>query len=365
MVPPLARPVDNRAMAHATQAESSNRDTSSASRPVSLAPGVGISLVLAVIATVIGRLIPVAGSPVIGIVAGVLLSARLGRRARVRPGIAFASSTVLQVAVVVLGAQLSLREVANVGVGSLPVMVGTMAACLIVAAGLGRLLGIGSDLRSLIGVGTAICGASAIAAVSPIIRAKSPAISYAVSTIFLFNVAAVIAFPPLGRLLGLDQHAFGLFAGTAINDTSSVVAAAAGYGRQASEYAIVVKLTRTLMIIPICLSLASVRRRSDRAEVAPSGPEDHGLLHVARLVPWFLIGFLLVAALNSAGLIPVSIHPAMQSTALFLITVALSAIGLSTDIAAVGRAGLRPLLLGFVLWVTVATTSLSLQTFRM
>src|SRR5438128_472301 len=174
-----------------------------------LLPGLIVALVIAAAATIGGRAVPIIGAPVIGIVIGVALSSRLGTAARLRPGIAFASSTVLQLAVVVFGAQLSLRQIARVGVGSLPVMLGTFAVCLGLAFVLGRRLGIGRDLRTLVGVGTAICGASAIAAVSPAIRAKSADVAYAISTIFLFNIAAVLTFPPLGHLLGLDQHAFG------------------------------------------------------------------------------------------------------------------------------------------------------------
>jgi uncharacterized integral membrane protein (TIGR00698 family) len=332
---------------------------------VGYGPGLVIVIGLAAVATAIGRLVPVVGSPVIGIASGVLLSGWAARHPVLRPGVSFAGRGVLQLAVVVLGAQLSLRQVANVGLGSLPVMLGTLAVCLILAYLVGRRMGIEPDLRTLIGVGTAICGASAIAAVSPVIRAKDAAVAYAISTIFVFNLTAVLVFPPLGHLLGLGQHAFGLFAGTAVNDTSSVVAAAASYGGPASHYAVVVKLTRTLMIIPISLGLAEVVRRRDLRAVEPGEAallvDEPRLLRMLRLVPWFLVGFLLLAAANSARLIPASSHDGLQSTALFLITVALAAIGLSTDLPSLRRAGHHPLLLGLLLWVAVATTSLLLQ----
>jgi uncharacterized integral membrane protein (TIGR00698 family) len=222
----------------------------------------------------------------------------------------------------------------------------------------GRRLGIGSDLRTLIGVGTAICGASAIAAVSPIIRARSNQIAYAISTIFLFNIVAVLAFPPLGHALGMNQQAFGLFAGTAVNDTSSVVAAASVYGHSATEHAVVIKLVRTLMIIPICLALAGlVRRRDARADGGQAGSR----LYLRTLVPWFLVGFLLMAAANSAKLVPTTAHAVLAQLSLFGITTALAAVGLSTDLAELRRTGPRPLLLGLILWVTVSVTSLLLQ----
>ena len=332
-------------------------------RGIALAPGLAVACAIAVVATVVGHAAPLLGAPVAGIVIGVLLGPALRRGARLAPGIGYAKGYVLQFAVVVLGTQLSLRQVVHVGVGSLPVMLGTLAVCLTLAFLLGRRLGIDADLRTLIGVGTGICGASAIAAVSPVIRAKSNDIAYAISTIFLFNVAAVLIFPPIGHALGLSQHAFGLFAGTAVNDTSSVVAAATTYGTAAGNYAVVVKLTRTLMIIPICLGLAALVRRRASAQAGGSLTryEEHVLLRTLKLVPWFLIGFLVAAAANSAGLVPASDHNALQHVSLFLITAALSAIGLSTDVPALRRTGHRPLLLGATLWVAVATTSLLLQ----
>jgi uncharacterized integral membrane protein (TIGR00698 family) len=331
-------------------------------RAVQVAPGVGVAVVIAAVATVIGHFAPLLGAPVAGIVLGVLLSSWLRRYSALAPGVGYAKGFVLQLAVVVLGSQLSLHQVVHVGVGSLPVMLGTLAVCLALAFLLGRRMGIDRDLRTLIGVGTGICGASAIAAVSPVIRAKSNDIAYAVSTIFLFNVLAVLAFPPIGHAFGLSQHDFGLFAGTAVNDTSSVVAAATTYGAAAGNYAVVVKLTRTLMIIPICLGLAAlVRRRDARTDGTTVRTEEHALVRALKLVPWFLIGFLIVAAANTLGLVPASSHNALQHVSLFLITVALSAIGLSTDVAALRRAGHRPLLLGLCLWVAVATTSLLLQ----
>ncbi len=328
-------------------------------------PGLLVAVVVATGATMLGRMVPVIGSPVIGIVAGVLLSGWVARHPVLRPGVSLAGRTVLQLAVVVLGAQLSLRQVAAVGVASLPVMLGTLAVCLVLAYLVTRRLGIDSDLGTLIGVGTAICGASAIAAVSPVIRAKHASVAYAISTIFLFNVAAVLVFPPLGHLLGLSQHEFGLFAGTAVNDTSSVVAASASYGDAASHYAVVVKLTRTLMIIPISLGLAAIlRRRQQHGSGTDDGPpaaHERALVRALRLVPWFLCGFVLMATANSLKLIPSSSHAATQTVALFLITVALSGIGMSTDLASLRRAGPRPLALGFVLWIAVAATSLLLQ----
>jgi uncharacterized integral membrane protein (TIGR00698 family) len=194
-------------------------------------------------------------------------------------------------------------------------------------------------------------------------------VAYAISTIFLFNLTAVLTFPLIGHLLGMSQHSFGLFAGTAVNDMSSVVATSTTYGSVAANYAIVVKLTRTLLIIPISLVLAAVvRRRSTDSTSLANVEQDSGgglspRMHVriGRLVPWYLIGFLVIAAANSVGLVPIRTHHALTLISLYLIAVALSAIGLSTDLPALRRIGPRPLILGAALWVLVSLTSLALQ----
>lgn len=322
---------------------------------ISRLPGVGLATLIATIATFVATFVPVVGAPVICIAIGVAIAAARKPGERFRPGIAISSKLILQISVVVLGSQLSLKEIVKVGLSSLPVMLGTLLVCLLGAYWTGKWLGIIGDLRTLIGVGTSICGASAIAAVTPIVGAASADVAYAISTIFLFNMAAVLTFPLLGHLLGLSQHSFGLFAGTAINDMSSVVAASTTYGSVAASYAIVVKLTRTLLIIPISLGLAALERRKVTSD--DSKPN----VHVARLVPWYLIGFLLVAAANSFGLIPKEFHQSLVQFSVFLISIALAAIGLSTDLEGFRRTGPRPLLLGGILWVLVSTTSLLLQ----
>jgi uncharacterized membrane protein YadS len=328
------------------------------------------------VATVVGEYVPLIGSAVPGAVIGAVIAIAVKPGARLAPGVKWASTFILQCSVVLLGAQLSIAEAARVGLSSLPVMLGTLAVCLGAAWLYGRLLGVPRDLRTLIGVGTGICGGSAIAAVSPVIEAASTDVAYAISTIFLFNIAAVLVFPLIGHALGMSQQSFGLFAGTAVNDTSSVVATATTYGTAATSHAVVVKLVRTLMIIPICLGLATVTARRQRlttaagqaatasAGAAPdhvAAPARMSPRRVVKLVPWFLIGFVLVAAVNSAGIIPAGAHAPLEHGSVFLVSVALSAIGLSTNVAALRKAGARPLLLGALLWITVAAASLGLQ----
>jgi uncharacterized integral membrane protein (TIGR00698 family) len=336
-------------------------------RLTALLPGLSLAVAITVVATVVGRQFPLVGGPVTGIVIGVVLATLIAPGARLRPGIAIAGKTVLQASVVVLGSQLSLMQIVRVGVGSMPVMLGTLTVALVSAYWIGRWLGITGNLRTLIGVGTGICGASAIAAVTPVIGAVGAEVTYAISTIFLFNVSAVLVFPTIGHFLGMSQHAFGLFAGTAVNDMSSVVATSTTYGHAAANYAVVVKLTRTLLIIPISFGLAALTARHERRIAARVlGQSDveairRPRVRVWRLVPRFLIGFLIVAAANTLGLIPSALHPALSQVSVFLITVALSAVGLSTDLAGLRRAGHRPLVLGASLWVVVSLTSLGLQ----
>ncbi|MFD7920978.1 YeiH family protein [Streptomyces sp. NPDC059740] len=322
-------------------------------------PGLVVCGAVAGVATLVGQQLPVVGGPVSGIVIGALLAVATGPGERLRPGITTAGRTVLQVSVVLMGANLSLRQITRAGTQSLPVLLGTFAVCAIAAFLLGRRLRIPDRLTTLVGVGTGICGASAIAAVTPVVGAVGTEVAYAVSTIFVFNVAAVLVFPLVGHLLGLSQHAFGLFAGTAVNDMSSVVAAAATYGTAAGACAVVTKLTRTLLIIPVSLALfALAQRRARRSHAQTTGGQP---VRVRSLVPWFLVGFLLTATANTLGLVPQAAHGALGGVSAFLITMALSAIGLSTDIRSLRRAGPRPLLLGGTLWLVVSGTSLLLQ----
>lgn len=315
--------------------------------------GVVLCGVVAGAATLLGRTAPLVGSPIIGLVIGVLIALVRRPRAALTPGISFCSHRVLQVAVASLGLQLTLGKALAAGAQSLPVLLGTLAICLVAAAAVGRVLAVRGSLRTLIGVGTAICGASAIAAVTPIIDAAAADVAYALSTVFVFNAVAVLVFPLVGHALSMSQQAFGLFAGTAINDTSSVVAAGSVYGADASQHAVVVKLTRTLFIIPISIAIAlwRGRRRRDQSVRLP---------RVTQMVPWFLVAFVVASALVSIVTPSAALRDVFNAVALFLITVALVAIGLTTDFRTLRATGPRPLVLGAILWVVVSCSSLLL-----
>jgi uncharacterized integral membrane protein (TIGR00698 family) len=316
-------------------------------------PGLAVAVGIGCLAVGAGRMLPVVGAPVVAIVLGALV----GQVARVagwpvEAGGRAAGRYVLQGAIVAFGTGLSLMSVLRVGVSSLPVMLGTLAACAGVARLAGRLLRIDGDLRTLIGAGTGICGASAIGAVAPVIGASRAAVGYAMSTIFVFNVAAVLVFPAAGHLLGLDAHSFGLWAGTAVNDTSSVAAVGYAYGQAAGDYAIVVKLCRALMIIPLVIAIAALRTRGEGESPRP---------RIRRLVPAFLPLFLVAALANSVGAVPSGARPLLGIAATLGVAVAMAGVGLGIRPADVRRAGLRPLLFGLILSVTVAVTGLGLQ----
>jgi uncharacterized integral membrane protein (TIGR00698 family) len=305
------------------------------------------------VASVCAQFVPLVGAPVFALLLGVGIRAVTAFPERYHPGFAFAGRTVLQAAIVVSGFGLSLAVVLRTGLGTLPVTLGTIAVALIAAPIVGRMLGLQSPLRTLIGVGTAICGASAIAAVSSVLEPDEADIALAIATVFFYNIVAVLVFPPIGHALGLSQEAFGLWAGTAINDTSSVVAAGYIYGRDAGDHATIVKLTRATLILPIVAVIAFRHARVTRAAGS----------HVPwrRIVPWFILWFLVAALVNSTGIVPAGWHDGIARTAIFLISVALAGIGVQTQLPRVLRAGPRPLALGFVLWIAVALSSLAIQ----
>lgn len=318
--------------------------------PVKMLPGIALVLAVAIVAYVLGRFVPVVGGPVFAIVIGMAVASIRKPSNAQRPGISFSSKQLLQTAIVLLGANLGLSQLAYQGAHALPVMLGTLAIVLAAAYVLGKAFGIERDMRRLLGVGTAICGGSAIAAVSSVIGASEADIAYSISVVFLFNVVAVLIFPAIGHALALSQHAFGLWAGTAINDTSSVVAAAYTYGKSAGDDAVITKLTRTTLIIPIVLFYAGKRLWAARA--------SSKRVNVAKIVPWFIVWFVAAAALNSFGAIPAAAHAIITPVALFLVIVALGGVGLSADFAQIHRAGVRPIVLGALLWIAIAVSAM-------
>jgi uncharacterized integral membrane protein (TIGR00698 family) len=322
--------------------------------------GIAVSLCVAVVAYFFGNDFPLIGGAIFGILAGIAIGNIAPRKSTLTDGINFTSKTILQWAVIILGSGLSLRQVYATGVASVIIILVTISAAFAAVFVAGRLLKIDFNLKSLIGVGTAICGGSAIAAVAPIIEAEEHEIAYAISTVFLFNVVAVFIFPAFGHALGLTQMGFGLFAGTAINDTSSVVAAGYTFGNAAGDYATIVKLTRTIMIVPVALGfVALMLLRKRRATQKMPGTNFHPI----KIFPWFILGFILMSVLNTLGVLDKAMVAFLKEAGKFLIIMALSAIGLKTDLRKMLATSLKPMLLGFIVWMSVAFTSIAVQRF--
>lgn len=334
-----------------------------------LLPGIILCLLIAGFSWVLGKQFPIIGGPVFAILIGMLFTMCLPKWQETSlfslyffpDGVKFTSKKLLQLSIILLGFEMNLYRVIEVGSQSLVVIFFTLSAAFLTAYVLGKKLKIGSKMTVLIGVGTAICGGSAIAATAPVIEADDESVAHAISTIFLFNILAVFLFPPLGRLLHLSDLGFGMWAGTAVNDTSSVVATGVAWSAIAGNttaltFATIVKLTRTLMIVPITLCLAMFTATKEKS----AGSQHFSFVKV---FPWFVIGFLLSAICNTfLGISPEWSHGLTQ-VGKFMIVMAMSAIGLNTHLKKLLLNGLRPITLGLGCWFSVATVSLVVQYF--
>jgi uncharacterized integral membrane protein (TIGR00698 family) len=271
-----------------------------------------------------------------------------------KSGISFTSKKILQCAVVLLGLGLNLATIGKVGMSSLPIILSTIITSLIVAFILYKLLKIPNKTAILIGVGSSICGGSAIAATAPVIDADDEEIAQAISVIFLFNVIAAFLFPTIGHVFHMSNHTFGLWAGTAINDTSSVVAAGFTFSDAAGKLAVIVKLTRTLMIIPVTLALALYRSGKSRKE-------KKAAYRLTSIFPWFVLGFILASVITTFTPVPADFSEALTKAGKFMIVMAMACIGLNTNVVKLVKNGLKPILLGLICWISLAAVSLVVQ----
>ena len=324
--------------------------------------GLLLCLCIAIPCWMLGRALPVIGGPVFAILAGMAIALLVRDKGRAQAGIAYTSKTILQYAVILLGFGLNLSEVTKVGLQSLPIILSTIATALIVAFVLHKVLHMPSEISTLIGVGSSICGGSAIAATAPVIEADDEEIAQAISVIFLFNVVAALVFPTLGGMLGLTNEGFGLFAGTAVNDTSSVTAAAAAWdgmhpGANTLDAATIVKLTRTLAIIPITLALGIWQARQARR----AGGESRNTFSLRRAFPTFIVFFVLASVATTVLALPASVTAPIKELSKFLIVMAMAAIGFNTNVVKLVRTGGKPILMGLCCWVAIAAVSLGMQ----
>lgn len=321
--------------------------------------GLLLCLCIAIPAWLLGQAVPVVGGPVFSILIGMVLTLFWKDKTKVQPGIGFTSKKVLQYAVILLGFGLNLSEIAKVGAQSLPIIVSTIGTSLIVSFVLCKAMKVPSNISTLVGVGSSICGGSAIAATAPVIGADDEEIAQAISVIFLFNVIAALTFPTLGGMLGMTDHGFGLFAGTAVNDTSSVTAAASAWdgihGSNTLEIATIVKLTRTLAIIPITLVLALMRTRQAKQE-------DGAKISLKKIFPFFVLFFVLAAVITTVCQLPANVTGPLKDLSKFLIIMAMAAVGMNTNIVQLVKTGGKPILTGFCCWVAIAAVSLGMQT---
>ena len=260
-----------------------------------------------------------------------------------------ATTHLLQVSVVGLGFGMNLELVLSVGAqGALSTVVG-IVLCMVVGTLLRMALGVPRDVGLLVTVGTAICGGSAIAAVVPAIGAKEDDATVSLAVVFLLNAAGLLIFPPLGHALSLDETQFGVWAALAVHDTSSVVGAASQYGAHALEVATTIKLTRALWIVPLSLLIGAWVRRTDK---------KFGAVRTGAKMPWFILGFIAGAAVATyvPGMHDVGIVVARVARQLLVVTLFL--IGANLSRAALRAVGVRPLVLGVILWAIVAVGSL-------
>lgn len=324
-------------------------------------PGILACLCIAVPAWFLGRTFEVVGGPVFAILLGMVMALFWKEQGRARAGITFTSKKILQLAVVLLGFGMNLSSVAKVGAQSLPIILSTITTSLVAAFVLHKLLHMDAKISTLIGVGSSICGGSAIAATAPVIGADDEEIAQSISVIFLFNVLAALTFPTLGRMLGLSNEGFGLFAGTAVNDTSSVTAAAAAWdgihGSNTLDTAAIVKMTRTLAIIPITLVLAFLRTRQEEKSVRGTGVT----VSLKKIFPWFVLFFVLASVVTTLLPLPAAVTGFLKSASKFFIVMAMAAIGLNTDVVKLVRTGGKPIFMGFCCWVAIACVSLGVQ----
>ena len=342
--------------------------------------GVYFCALVAAFATFLGKLnigsfsMEIVGAPVISILTGMLITMAapsLAGSANLKDGIKYTSKKVLQYAVIILGFSLNLGTIAKMGSQSLPVILSTISASLITAFLMMKLLKLDGKVACLIGVGSSICGGSAVAATAPVIEADDEQVAQAISVIFLFNVIAAFIFPTLGYNLGFGSEGFAIFAGTAVNDTSSVTAVASTaeglYGVEGIlSSAVTVKLVRTLAIIPITLSIALFR-----AWQAKKSGEKGADFSVKKIFPWFILYFIAASIITSAvALLPASAFTsfysgtfvkAMKWLAKFFIAMAMCAIGLNTNLVKLVKNGGKPIALGFSCWLMISLVSIAVQ----
>ena len=331
-----------------------------------LLPGLALAVVIAIVARFLENLLPIhlIGASVIALFIGMLIN-HYYKSDKLKPGLKITSKKILKFAIVLLGASLSIKTVLTIGKLSLTVMIFTLLTCFGGGYIIGKLLKLNWKLSNLISAGTGICGGSAIAAIAPVIEADDNDIAYAISATFLFDMAMILLFPVMGRALGLSDMAYGLWAGTAVNDTSSVVAAGFAFSEAAGDFATMVKLTRTLSIVPVVLifSVVSAKIKQSEAGEKQNSVYSRKKVKISSIFPWFILGFVALTMVNSTGVIPSEFGLLAKDISKFLMVAALAAIGLNTDITEMKKSGIAPMVHGFIISALVVIVALVVEYF--
>lgn len=324
-------------------------------------PGFILAITIAFVARFLEGLLPVhlIGASVIALFLGMIINHFKRPGEVLAPGIRFTSKKILKFAIILLGASLNIATILNVGKFSLTVMVFTLFTCFGIGHFTGKWLGLNWKMSNLISAGTGICGGSAIAAIAPVIDADDTDIAFGLSATFLFDMVMIVLFPIMGRALGLTDMAYGLWAGTAVNDTSSVVAAGYAFSEGAGDFATMVKLTRTLAIIPTVLIFACINMHLKKKAAMSNNSEVK--VNMKSVFPWFILGFLAMAGINSFGLIPTDIALALKNLSKFLMVAALAAIGLNTSFKDMKKAGPAPMVHGFIISLLVVLVAIGVE----
>ena len=319
--------------------------------------GVAICFAVAAISVLLEELIPggLLGASIIALFMGTIINSFF-HPTWMKPSLKFTSKKILKAAIVLLGASLSVHTIMSVGKMTFFVMIFTFTMCFGGGYFIRKLFGLNWKLSNLISAGTGICGGSAVAAIAPVIDADDKDIAFSMSSTFLFDMLMIALYPLMGKALGMSDIAYGIWAGTSVNDTASVVASGYAFSEAAGDFATMVKLTRTIAIIPTVLVFAWINTRIKQKEMKAAN--DGKKVNLLKIIPWFIGGFLLLAILNSVGVIPAALSGVMKSASKFLMVTALAAIGLSTSITDFKKAGLKPMLYGVTIDTLVTLTAL-------
>ena len=329
-------------------------------------PGIILSAAIAFLACWIENILPIhlIGSAVIAMFIGMFLNHYLHNTTLFSDGLKFTSKKILKFAIILLGLSLNITTILHVGKMSLTVMIFTLLACFGGGYFIGKALGLSWKLSNLISAGTGICGGSAIAAIAPTIDADDNDVAYAMSATFLFDMAMIVLFPIMGRALGMIDEAFGIWAGTAVNDTSSVVATGYAFSEGAGDFATMVKLTRTLAIIPTVITFAFIQLNLKRKEAQATCQNDSSIkanFSIKKIFPWFIIGFVIMSCIASIFPIPATVISGTKALSKFLMVCALAAIGLNTSFSNMKKAGIRPMIHGFIISALVVIVALGVE----